>query len=494
LLALTGVWGQEQSPTEVSYIRARQAVERGLDAMGGQKAIRAIEDISFKSSSRLTEPGQSINPAGPFYVRPVETEGVIDLKGRRSSVQTKTVFVGGGEFRISTVLLDRSGFTADLGGNAIYPLAAPALAANQRLVQRTFPHLLLQVALRRAATLRSSGSQTIQGRACDVVTFADVDGTVSTLYFDGQTGLLTEADVLLDRLIEGLGVVANTFSEYRDVDGIKIPFQIVSTFRGEPQTDLVYKDVKFNTHPPASLFAPPSRAVTGPEVGGPPPPVTLTRIGKDAYLVNAFDTGGVFFYSSIVVVFNDYVLVVEAPLNDSATQAIVAKIKETAPGKPVKYLVQTHDHVDHLGGIRGYIAEGAVIVSTPATAKVVKAVAAVNHPLNPDRLQQSPRPVLIESFIDKRIFDDGDHRVELYNVGPTLHSTEIVIAFLPHEKTVFLSDLVPVTFKGEASPKSPVFVEFYSKLRNMGLDVQTTISGHGRIAPIEELRRLVEKE
>jgi len=492
VLAVFALSAQPNNPTEASYNRARQALDRSVAAHGGLQRMQAIEDIYYRSHSDLTEAAQSIDPTGPPYIRPVETEGVIDTRGRRSAQRTNTVFVGGGEFRVNTVLLERSGFTADLGGNAVYPLHPAALAANQRLAQRTFPHLILQTALRRAATLRWLGTQSWAGRPQEAITFADVDGTAATLYIDAATGLLTATSAVADRLIEGFGAAETAFSDYRDVDGVRVPFHAVTTFRGQPLGDVRYSEVKLNTRPAASFFTQPTGALAGPEVGGPPPAVTLTSIGKDAYLVNAFDTGGVFFYSSIFVVFNEYVVAVEAPLSDSATQAILAKIHEVAPGKAVKYLVQTHDHSDHLGGIRGYIAEGATIVATPATASVVRTVASVNHPFNADRLQRAPRPVSIETLPDKRVFDDGTHRIEFYNVGPTPHALEILVAYLPAEKTLFVSDLVPVTYKGTASPRSPVFVAFYEQLKKMGLDVRTTISGHGRIAPIEELQKLVE--
>jgi glyoxylase-like metal-dependent hydrolase (beta-lactamase superfamily II) len=76
----------------------------------------------------------------------------------------------------------------------------------------------------------------------------------------------------------------------------------------------------------------------------------VTALAPDVYFVRAA-------YNSVFVVFNEYVLVLEAPRNDALTPATIANIKKTAPGKPIRYVVPTHWHYDHLGGIRGYIAE-----------------------------------------------------------------------------------------------------------------------------------------
>lgn len=480
--------------TEASYRRAAEVLSRGVEAVGGLKRFQTIEDISFKSSAQLPEKGQSIKPDGPVYVRRVDAEGVIDLRGKRSYRLSNTSFTGGAQFSISVVTTEKSGFTADLGANAVYPFAGPAVVSNNRAVQRTFPHLLLQNALNRASTLRSLGTVTYEGKKQDVITFGDSDGSQVTLFFAAQTGLLTKTEGLGDRFLEGLGALETIFTDYQTVGDIKIPFHVITKFGGELVSDLTYRDVKFDSHPGAALFDPPRGAEVGPEVGGSAPPISITKLAKDVYYVNAIGTGSIFFYSTMFVVFNDFVLVVEAPVNDSVSQSVIARIKETVPGKPIKYLVPTHYHVDHLGGIRGYIAEGATVVTTPGNRKLIESVASLVHPLNPDTLSLRPRQLNIETFTEKRVFSDGEHVVELYNLGPSPHADEILIAYLPQERIAFVSDLFPVTLKGKLGPTSPVFAFFNEKVRQMGLQIEIVASGHGRLGRMDELRRILESE
>ena len=477
--------------SEKSYRRAAQILERGVRALGGLKRFQAIEDISFKSSAQLSEKGQSLNPEGPLYVRRVDADGVIDLRGKRNYRLGRTSFTGGAQFSISVVTTEKSGFTADLGANAVYPFAGPALATNNRTVQRTFPHLLLQSAFNRQATLRSLGTESYEGEKQDVITFADSDGSQLTLYFSVQTGLLTKAEGLADRFLEGIGALETIFADYRSVDDIKIPFRVTTKFAGETVSDLTYSEVKFNTHPNAALFEMPARAEMGPEVGGASQPIVLTKLATDVYYVNAIGTGSIFFYSSMFVAFKDYILVIEAPVSDGVSQSVIARIKETIPGKPIKYLVPTHYHVDHLGGIRGYIAEGSTIVTTPGNRKLIEDVASLAHPLNPDTLSLHPRDLKLETFSEKRVFTDGEHVVELYNLGPSPHADEILIAYLPQEKLAFVSDLFPVTYKGRVGPVSPVFIFFNEKIRQMGLQIDTVASGHGRVGKMAELQQLL---
>ena len=57
------------------------------------------------------------------------------------------------------------------------------------------------------------------------------------------------------------------------------------------------------------------------------------------------------------------ITVVEAPSSDERSYAVIAEIKRVIPGKPIRYLVTTHHHFDHISGIRNYVAEGATIVT-----------------------------------------------------------------------------------------------------------------------------------
>src|SRR5205807_1019357 len=68
-------------------------------------------------------------------------------------------------------------------------------------------------------------------------------------------------------------------------------------------------------------------------------------------------------HHSVVVAFKDFIAVIEAPLNEDRSKAVIAEAKRLVPGKPIKYLVSTHHHFDHSGGLRTYVAEGASVVT-----------------------------------------------------------------------------------------------------------------------------------
>jgi glyoxylase-like metal-dependent hydrolase (beta-lactamase superfamily II) len=486
------MWCQQQRTLSIdSYARAREVIERGAEALGGLKSFQTVDDIRFKSSALLPEIGQSASPDAPYYLRPLQRDGVVDLLHTRNYQLNRTMYLGSGARGSSIVTAGKGSFTMDLRSGAVYPLAAAAVASFNRSVLRTFPHLLVQLALARATTLRWLGETEYAGRKQEVVSFTDSDGGLLTLYFDAQTGVLTKTENLADTLLNGLTTAETIFSDYRRVDGVRVPYHVVTRLGNEVTSDMTYTAIAFNTHPDTTVFEMPQGVELGPEVGGPPQPITVTPLGKDVYYVNAIETGGIFFYSALFVTFNDYVLVVEAPLNQYFSQAIIAKIKQTAPGKPIRYLIPTHYHIDHLGGVREYIAEGSTIITTPGNRGFIEKLAAVAHPLFPDRLSRQPRTLSLETFSGKRVFSDAEHIVELYDVGPTPHVNEMVMAYLPHEKLAFVSDLFLVSYRGRNGPAEPTTVTFYEKVQRLGLEIERIAGGHGRIGTMAELRQAI---
>jgi len=482
-----------QSRTELSeksYLRARQVLESGIRALGGSEAFRNAEDISIKFSGQAFEQGQSGNPEAAYYVRREEGTRIIDIRGNRSSLESKTNYRGGDEYWGRQVLNDKSGFIIDLTTRMVYPIASSAVNSRARSIQRLFPHLLLQEVSSRAETLRWLGNGP---NGEEVITFADAGGGQSALYFDPQTKLLTKYESLGDDPVFGDVLRETLFADYREVAGLKIPVRNSFRYAGDLVSDLRYDEIKVNTHPGADVFQVPADFAQGPETLGPFSPA-LTKLAEGVYFVNGISAGAVWFYSQLVVIFRDYVLVVESPLNNGVSRGVMAKIKEVAPEKPIKYVVPTHYHFDHLGGIRAYIARGATVVTTPGNKALIERIAGAPHTFRPDDpLTGVPKPQ-IETFTGKKVISDGEMSLELYDVGPSPHVDEMVIIYLPREKVLFVTDLCMTRVTGKIPPRSQTNIDFVEKLRQLNLQVETIANGHGWVGTMTQLRESLERE
>jgi len=455
-----------------------------LRALGGSETFSRVDDISIKYTAKWFERGQSANPAAPYDVRHEEGNRIIDLRGGRSYRDQKTQFRGRSPYWGRQILKDKESFILDVISNVAYPINSAAVAGGIRGVQRRIPYLLLQMGLNRASTLRSLGESKVNGQLHHVITFADINGSQIALYFNARNNLLTKYETLGDDPILGDVTAETIFADYRDVGGLKFPYRMILKYGGELSSDQTYSEVKINTRPADELFAMPADATRGPEIQG-PTSVSLRRLADDVYFVNGINSGDVWFYSQMFVIFKDYVLVVDAPLSNDISKAVIAKIESVAPAKPIKYLIPTHYHTDHTGGIREYIAKGATVVTTPGNQSFIIQIAGKPHSMRPDTLSSNPRQLAIEVLKERRIFKDDQHDVEIYNIGPSPHVDEIVVAYLPKEKILFVSDLMMTRMVEPLTPVTVTERDFVEKLRPLNLDVETIANGHGWVGSMK---------
>ena len=68
-------------------------------------------------------------------------------------------------------------------------------------------------------------------------------------------------------------------------------------------------------------------------------------------------------HNSVAVEFKDFVAVVEAPLDETRNLAVIEEVVKLIPDKPIRFLVNTHQHLDHIGGLRTYMHIGATIIT-----------------------------------------------------------------------------------------------------------------------------------
>ncbi len=467
-----------------SYQRARQVLDRALDAAGGSAAVLSLKDVSRRGTAVAYNQGQSLKPMDAYTTRAVEVMNALDFAQVRAVAESVTTPAGGLSTKTRTVLKGDSGFSHNALTNVVTP-ATPAAVNGTGNSLRRDPATILATAARRAETLRYVGEDTLDGEKQDVVTFADADGTQVALYVSARTGLVSKLETLGDNVVLGDVLTETVLSDYRPVAGVQMPFHVVTRVGGQVTLDTKYTDVKVNSGLDAALLETPAGAVQ--VAPAPPATVAVTKIADDVFLL----AGGS--HNSLLVTFADHSLLVEAPLGDERTQALMAKIKEIAPGKPVRYVVMTHYHFDHSGGLRGWIAQGATIVTTPGNKPFVEAMAAAKHTIRPDDLSRAPRAAVVETFTGKRVFTEGARTVEIHDVGPSAHVAEMAVAYLPKEKLLFVADLFTIPIEGPIAPAGTATRQFADKIQALGLQVEKIAPAHGRMGTIDELKQVVSR-
>ena len=485
-LGLVPTLAQAQSPVQKSFEQARGVLDTALKAAGGIDALRAVKDVTRTGKGTAFNQGQSLKPDDPLTSRAVEVKSVVDFAGGRFATDAATTPSGGNLTRTRNVVTAESGFGFNRLNGVMSPLTPTALG-NAKSALRRDPAALLLTADARADSLRSLGDANVDGSAQRAISFADADGTELTLYIDAKTGLVSKYETLADNAVLGDTLNEVVFSDYRAVGGVQLPFRVVNRTAGVITQDLAYSDIKVNAGAAAELFAEPPASVARVAPGTPPTNVTLTSIGDNAYFVSGSS------HNSLAVGFADHVLLIEAPQSPERAAAVLTSVKAAFPGKPVRYVVPTHYHFDHSGGLRAAIAEGATVVTTPGNKAFVERMASTAHTVKPDALSKSPRKAVVETFSGKRVFQDTTNIVELYDVGPSPHVAEILVAYLPKEKVLFVADIFGVPQEGPLPPATAVNRDFADKVKKLGLVVDRFAPGHGKLGTQADLAAVLAK-
>jgi hypothetical protein len=118
------------------------------------------------------------------------------------------------------------------------------------------PHGFLKAATRNNATAKS---QTIGGKKYTVVTFTGQNKALVNGYINEQN-LVERVETWIDNAMLGDLQVENTYTDYKDFSGVKVPTKIVQKQGGFPTLDLTVYDVKPNA--PVTIQAPQGRGCT----------------------------------------------------------------------------------------------------------------------------------------------------------------------------------------------------------------------------------------
>ncbi len=173
--------------------------------------------------------------------------------------------------------------------------------------------------------------------------------------------------------------------------------------------------------------------------------------------------GGPYAYYSMFVVTNEGVIVAD-PINADLASSMMNEIREITD-KPIKYLIYSHNHWDHISGGKIFKDAGATVVS---------------HSETKEHLIPNPNVVMPDQTWTGDRFDIrlGGKTVELYYYGAN-HGSGMTVFYLPDEKILFTADLVvpkrvAFMFMPDFSPQN--WIRSLKEIEK--LEFETALFGH----------------
>jgi len=498
---------------------AMDRVDRGLAAMGGADKVSALKSVVAKGTARHWEPEQSIKPDGEMRLAGDSTFVVTrDLSSDAARIEwdRKMVYPSPREYKFTEVVTKNAGYVdgIDSTGRTKQELASNPprhamsgmrLAATQRELQRTSPRLLAD--MKAHPDRVEADEMAIADKRMPAVRY-QAGETPFLVAFD-STGLPARIRTVDADNIHGDSNYDLVLSDYRDVSGVKIAYTQSYELNGREVIHIQYEEARADDaapqvsfEVPAELQAPPpaqgkvpyqwvirrqfigtyldTDAVThDPQAGG----LTLTELAPGVLQV----AGGS--HNSFIVEMADHLVVFDAPIGEMQSRFTLDALKAKYPSKPVTQLVLSHHHMDHTGGARTFVAQGASVLVGKGNGAHFEKVFAAPHKVDGDALDKSPRKPAIEEIADRKVLDDGNRKIEILRVDNP-HADGMLIAYVPDAKIGFVVDIWSPGRDKLGDKPTPGQQALVAAVAKLSSTPERFAGGHGTVADYAPLVQL----
>src|SRR5712664_3980169 len=335
--------------------KPQDLVDRAVDAMGGADKLAGIKTVWAKGSTKQWEPEQSEVPGGEMRFANEASYQVWQDRSQRAARydwEKNFAYPAARTYKFSEILTPEAGYVLGVDTTArnaqnmqhnAHSMSSLRLATAQREAKRGAVTGLMLEMKSNPERVSAAPDIVVDGRAYPAASY---QGFI--VAFDAQTGLPARVRTL-------------------DYDNVW----------GDVNYDTVYSD---------------ARAASG---------LRLQELAPGVQHV----VGGT--HNALLVEMSDHLIVFDAPVTDLQSKWIIDAAKVKYPGKPIRYLVLTHHHMDHSGGLRAYIAEGAALVVGQGAGEHFRKVLAAPHTRNPDIAARELSGAHIIEVSDKKVFSDG---------------------------------------------------------------------------------------
>jgi len=455
-------------------------------AASGANTVRSLQ---FTATGQAFVLGQPPTATEPWPVRPIKSYQV-SLDYGTGSMRLEQVLTmptpqprGGGAPFVGEqrqVQLVRGAFAwnevAGQGG-AVQTTPQPAVASDRVMsMWMASPQGLLKAAGTTASRPVADGAELLY----------TVGGRLSLRAHINKMNQVDRVQALLPNDVFGDMLVETTYAGYKDFGGIQFPTRIIQRQGGHPVLDLTVTGVKVNEF----------IDITVPDnVRNPPAPAALTatsqKVGDGIFWI----TGGS--HHSLAVDMGDHIVVVEGPQNEARSTLVIAEAKKVIANKPIRFVVNTHVHFDHSGGLRTFVDEGATVVTHAANQAFYEKAWSAPRTLLPDRLSKSAKKPMFQGVTDQAVLQGTNNRtIQLHVLRGNPHNEQTLVAWLPTERILFQSDMINPPAQGATvPPPTPTITNFYENLVRLKIQPEQIVGGHGaRVATSADLMAVAGKK
>jgi glyoxylase-like metal-dependent hydrolase (beta-lactamase superfamily II) len=446
-------------------------IERASRALG-----LSLRTIQYSGNGIIHAVGQNARPGAQWprftlksFTRTIDYEsGTLRDEIVRAQLDPPR---GGGNQPVRGEARQNQFVSGNLAWNVVGDNAVPtpvALAERQLQIWMT-PHGLVRAAMaNKGAGQGTTFSFTVPKRMR------------ATVLLDAAN-LIQAVDAVIAHPVLGDVPISAWYSDYKDFGGVKFPTRIRQTAAGLPSLDLTVTEVRPNVALDVAV-----------------PDVVRRNVLPYARVISDEVAEGVWYltggsHHSVVIELKDHVIVVESPLDDQRALAVINETRKLVPRKPIHYVINTHHHFDHAGGLRGFVSIGVPVITHEVNRAFLEGALAASPTIVPDMLATSGRQATVEGFVDRRVLGDETRIVEIHHMAGNPHHDGLALVYLPKDRILIEADaFTPLAPNATyPTPPSPFSVHLAEMIARERMVVDTLLPLHGRKVTLTELHRAI---
>jgi hypothetical protein len=447
---LSNAAGAEMSNIVTNTIRGRQLVLAAAQHLGGMQPIAAIERFHYALEGEALNGLQGYDPTNLEKALPsgMTMKLVSDLDYKRSKYRRSVSQTLSGGIQFDTVSYYGSGHVS-----LVFPRTRKitrsegSQAAIVDSTARYVPVLIVQRALQNLSTATFIGEKTRDGVTEMLVDFSWDPSARVRLHLEKQTKRVLSLEAFQIDPLLGDDVALYQFNGEQKIGGLIFPVRVTLNKRGQPYIETKVTQVEVNPVLKDDLLEPPTDCEPLRQT------FQTTPLGTNVYEISGID-GGTF--RVIFFDLGDGVAVFDAPQSRATSARVVDEIRKTLGDKPIKYVIISHFHDDHVAGIGYYVDNGAQIVTTRASAPIIERYARTSSLLANDIPARGVPPHFL--FVDdeqRDIIGAFGKKVTIYRLDDCPHVKDMLVAYDPVNRLIVEADIYV-----ELAPYSPTSAAF----------------------------------
>jgi glyoxylase-like metal-dependent hydrolase (beta-lactamase superfamily II) len=492
-------------------------VNKAADAMGGAQALSGIKTVNSTGTTKFWEPEQSDVPGGEArFAAEAKVATATDVTSRttRTDYEKNFAYPAPRTFTYSEIVKPDAGYVIGVDSNGrnaesmkanppAHSMSGYRLATTQREQMRGSASGLIAGMLANPGAVQPAADVVVQGRSLPAVSYQGL-----IVAFDPQTGLPERVRSLDYDNIWGDVTYDYVYSQWQEIDKVKVPMSHKYELNGRMVQETQLTSVRFNQPIDQARLEIPAAVLANaakPATGNVPYQWVIRRQFIGTYMDSdnvSYDTkgsaglrlqelapgtfhvtGGT--HNSLLVEMSDYLIIVDAPVTDAQSAWVMKTTKERFPGKPIRWVVLTHHHMDHAGGVRGLLVDGGTLVVGQGSYDHFRLVLAAPITRNPDLkpMDFSRTPIL--EVPQSHHMSDGRRDVMVY-VMDNPHAKGMLMAWVPDAKLGYVTDIWSPGVPLPAKP-NPGLLSVVGTVKKIGIQPERFAGGHGSVAPYGQL-------